>query len=117
MSRGIKQNMKNLEDILNRLKKELEIKNDSELAKILDLSGGVISNWKARNKIPYSEIFSICENNNLDINYIFYNIKEKKIIEKINYKEEIIKKLEELKEKELKYFYHLIEAEITKKEF
>jgi len=108
--------MKNLEDILNRLKNELNIKNDSDLAKILDLSGGVISNWKARNKIPYNEIFTICENENLDINYIFYNIKKEKIIEKIDYKKEIIKKIEELREKELKYFYHLIEAELTKKE-
>uniref|UniRef100_UPI0040483943 helix-turn-helix domain-containing protein n=1 Tax=Aliarcobacter sp. TaxID=2321116 RepID=UPI0040483943 len=108
--------MKNLNDILNRLKESLSIKTDMELAEKLDLSSGVISNWKARNKIPYNEIFTICENNNFDINYIFYNKINDNIQKEENFKENIIKNLDNLNEKQLKYFYHLIESEIAKKE-
>lgn len=108
--------MKNLNDILNRLKEVLELKTDTELTERLDLSGGVISNWKARNKIPYSEIFSICENEKIDINYIFYGRKNEILKENDNFKERIIENLEKLNEKELKYFYHLIESELAKKE-
>lgn len=109
--------MKNLNDILNRLKEVLELKTDTELTEKLDLSTGVVSNWKARNKIPYNEIFSICENNKIDINYIFYGTKKEKKEENKNFKEKIVENLEKLSEKELKYFYHLMEAEITKREF
>lgn len=105
--------MKNLNDILNRLKEKLEIKTDTELAERLNLSSGVISNWKAREKIPYNEIFSICEKENIDIKYIFYN----KSIEKVNnFKEKLSKAIEKLNENESKYFYYLIESELAKKE-
>ncbi len=108
--------MKNLNDILNRLKEVLEIKTDTELAEKLDLSGGVISNWKARNKIPYSEIFSICENYNFDINYVFYGKKNDNFEENTNFKEKIIENLDKLNDKELKYFYHWTSSEIAKKD-
>lgn len=54
------------------MKEKLKLKNDSELAAYLGIASGTISNWKNRNKIPYEELFSICEKNNIDIGYIFY---------------------------------------------
>ncbi len=64
--------MKDLSLILGRLKEKLNLKNDSELASYLGMASGTISNWKNRNKIPYEEIFSICEKSSIDIGYIFY---------------------------------------------
>jgi hypothetical protein len=104
------------DEIINRLIEVLNLKNKSELANLMEVSTQVMGNWKTRNKIPFEEIHTLCVNKNFDINYVLYGKKIEKNEKKINYKEEITKKLEELKEKELKYFYHLIEAEITKKE-
>lgn len=79
--------MRNLEEILNRVKEKLNLKSDSDLAKYLDLSSGTIPNWRIRNKIPYEELFTICEKNNFDIQYIFYgNTKNISEIEDIFYK-------------------------------
>lgn len=108
--------MKNLNDILNRLKEKLTLKTDTELAELLNLSGGVISNWKARDKIPYNEIFSICENENLDINYIFYNKKEEKIVKEDIYKNKLLNEIDNLNEKECEYFYYLLKSKILEKE-
>lgn len=66
--------LKEINLILNRVKEKLKLKNDSELAAYLGIASGTISNWKNRNKIPYEELFSICEKNNIDIGYIFYGI-------------------------------------------
>lgn len=116
MSRGIKQFMRNIEEIINSLKEILGLKNDMELAQHLNISTGAIPNWKARNKIPYQEIFTICELKNIDPNIIFYGKKEKDFEENVNFKDKIVKNLEKLNDKELKYFYHLMEAELAKKE-
>lgn len=63
---------KDAASILKRVKERLDFKNDSELASYLNVGNGTISNWKSRNKIPYDEIFEICEKNNFSLDYIFY---------------------------------------------
>lgn len=103
--------------IINRLIEKLNIKTKTELANIMNVSTQVMGNWKTRNKIPFEEIHTLCLNKNIDIKYIFYGENEEKKEEIINFKEKIIENLEKLSEKELKYFYYLIEAEITKREF
>ncbi|MDD2896899.1 MAG: helix-turn-helix domain-containing protein [Aliarcobacter sp.] len=116
MSRGIKHFMRNTEEIINSLKEILNLKNDIELAQYLNISAGAIPNWKARNKIPYEEIFTICELKRIDPNYVFYGKKNEILKENINFKEKIIENLDKLNDKELKYFYHWTSSEIAKKE-
>ena len=108
--------MFNFEEIINRLIEKLELKNKSELATLMNVSSQTMGNWKIRNKIPFEEIHTICELKNLDSNYIFYNKINDNIQKEENFKENIIKNLDNLNEKQLKYFYHLIESEIAKKE-
>lgn len=106
--------MREINLIIERLKEKLNFTTDTELAKYLNLASGTVTNWKTRNKIPYEEIFSICENEKIDINYIFYGMYKKDEI-KINFKDEILQIIENSDEKELEYFYYLLKAETTKK--
>lgn len=50
--------------ILNEIKSHLNIKSDSELARFLDVTPQVISNWRARNTFDVELIYTKC----LDIN-------------------------------------------------
>ncbi|QEZ89061.1 transcriptional regulator, XRE family [Aliarcobacter cibarius] len=105
--------MREVNLVIERLKEKLNFKTDMELAKYLNLASGTVTNWKNRNKIPYDEIFSICEKENIDINYIFYGIyKNEKI--NINFKDEILNIINNSNKKELEYFYHLLKAEKIK---
>lgn len=106
-----------IEDIIKRLKNELKLTTDKEIYEKMEVSQGVFSNWKARNTIPFLEITTLCFNHNLNVKYILSGEKEEEKEENTNFKEKIVENLGKLNEKELKYFYHLMEAEITKREF
>lgn len=99
--------MKNIEKIIERLKEKLNFSKDIELTRYMNLASGTIGNWKKRDKIPYEDIFSICEKENLNIEYIFYGIESK--IE-INYKDEIIKSLDTLSNNDIKSVYHFVKS-------
>lgn len=60
----------NIELIINRLKKTLNITSDSELADKLGVGKSTISNWRKRNSIDYTTIFTLCEH--IDLNYLIY---------------------------------------------
>ena len=112
--------MDNLNNILNRLKEKLNIKNDAELMRKLNLSSGVIPNWKARNKIPFSEIFTICEENAFNINYIFYGTNEENSLKNdenlSKTQKEITEKIKKLDPIQQKFILNKIDNEILKNE-
>ncbi|MDR0606506.1 MAG: helix-turn-helix domain-containing protein [Bacteroidales bacterium] len=56
----------NKSEILNRIKIGLNIKNDADLARLLEISPATLSNWRSRNSIDYDMVFSKCEFLNLD---------------------------------------------------
>jgi hypothetical protein len=58
------------DEIINRLKKELQFTTDKELYDYMDIKQGTFTNWRTRNKIPYEIITTICINNNYNLNYI-----------------------------------------------
>lgn len=53
-------------DILNRLKIALAASTDKELADMLGIKKATLSNWRARNSIDFSLVFSYCEHINLN---------------------------------------------------
>lgn len=106
--------MFDFEQVINRLIDELELKNKSQLAKIMNVSTQVMGNWKSRNKIPFDEILTLCLIKNIDIKYIFSGKKEEKISQKIDFKEEIHQMIDKLDDKKSEIYYHLIKAEILK---
>ncbi len=74
--------MRTINEILDRLYKELGIKNDAEFCRKYGIKKNTLSTWKARNKIPYDLIDEITQNENLSLDWILQgrnNIQNKKI--------------------------------------
>jgi len=104
--------MNNFEKIILNLKEALNIGSDKELSIKLNMKTNTFSERKRTNSIPHNEILELCITENLNLNEIYT---DNKIIEnKINYKNEIINNLELLNENQIKYIYHLTEAEKLK---
>ncbi len=61
--------------LLDRLKEELRIERDTELAEFLNKAQNTISNWRTRNsRLPIDEIIPICDERgfHVDWNYVIY---------------------------------------------
>lgn len=106
--------MNYFDEIFDRIKKELNFNTDKEMYEYMGVIQGTFTNWRRRNSIPYEEINTICINNNLDLNYIFNGNKTKLNEKKTNFKEELHKMIDEIKEEKAEIYYHLIKAEILK---
>lgn len=104
--------MNNFEKIILNLKKALKIGSDKELSIRLNMKTNTFSERKRTNSIPHNEILELCITEKLDLNEIYT---DNQVIKKeINYKEEIIRNLESLNENQIKYVYHIVEAEKIK---
>lgn len=106
--------MNYFDEIFNRIKNELRFSTDREMYEYMGIIQGTFTNWRRRNSIPYEEINTICINNNLDLNYILNGNKTNLFGKKINYKEEIHKMIDDVKEEKAEIYYHLIKAELLK---
>jgi Bacteriophage CI repressor helix-turn-helix domain/Peptidase S24-like len=60
----------NTKDTLSRIKEELGIQTDVELAEAMGVGIRRIHNWKQRNTIPTEAIVAICGSEGLDLEYI-----------------------------------------------
>lgn len=58
--------------IIQTIKDSLGIKNDKEFCKILDIKQNTLSTWRKRDTLDFNKIISICEENNLDLNEVFF---------------------------------------------
>lgn len=97
--------MKNLTEITNNLKNALKISSDKDLAELLNMKATAFSERKRTNSIPHNEILELCITENLNINTIYTDKTEE-----INYKEELLKTIEELKPKQIEYLYHVAKS-------
>ncbi len=104
--------MNNFEKIILNLKESLNIGSDKELAIKLNMKTNTFSERKRTNSIPHNEILELCISENLNLNEIYTD--NKVIKNEINFKEEIINNLELLNENQIKYIYHIVEAEKLK---
>ncbi|MGS2764158.1 LexA family transcriptional regulator [Sinomicrobium sp. M5D2P9] len=59
-------------EVLNRLKKHLDIRTNTELSEILEVKPNTISTWKKRNTLDYPRILSVCQTYSIDIDKIFF---------------------------------------------
>jgi len=57
-------------DILERVKKELNIKNDTELAKHLQLNLNTLYSWKNRNSFDINVIYTFCKEKGLNLAWV-----------------------------------------------
>jgi SOS-response transcriptional repressor LexA len=60
-----------IETIIEKLKKALELKNDTEVAKALESDPRLLGTWKKRGTVPYDKIIKLCLRNNINLQWIF----------------------------------------------
>jgi CI repressor-like protein/peptidase S24-like protein len=60
----------NTKDALGRIKEELGIQTDAELAEAMSVNIRRIHNWKQRNTVPTEAIVALCGSEGLDLEYI-----------------------------------------------
>jgi len=59
-----------LSQVFRRLKYALNVDKDNELADILGLKQNTISTYKKRKSVPYKHIITICDQYNIDLNWV-----------------------------------------------
>lgn len=110
-----------IRDLINRLKDCLDIKNDSDIAKMLNMAQNTLSGLIKRNSLQFETfeiIHKIIFENNLSTKWILYGIKDEIISSNsiINYQEELIKDIKKLSPKKQEYYYHRIKADLIEEE-
>ncbi|QOX78122.1 LexA family transcriptional regulator [Trichlorobacter lovleyi] len=60
----------NTRDVLSRIKDELGLDTDLELADVMGVGIRRIHNWKHRNTVPTEEIVAVCGKEGLDLQYV-----------------------------------------------
>ena len=56
---------------MDRIYKKLDISNDADFWNRYDIKPNTLSNWKARNTVPYDKILEIAKKEKISIDYIF----------------------------------------------
>lgn len=62
--------MRTVNEILDEIKKLKGLKTDTALAALFNVKPNTVSNWRKRNTLPYEQIVSHCEKENMDIHTI-----------------------------------------------
>lgn len=81
--------------IIQRIKQNLNIKNDKELSLMLDIKPNTLSTWRKRDTLDFNKIISFCEINDLDLNEIFFpedgfeSVDSAKMVQPINGEEKV----------------------------
>jgi hypothetical protein len=56
--------------ILERIKSVTEAKNDSDIARLLNVPPKKLAVWKLRNTIPYDELITFCRDHDLELEWV-----------------------------------------------
>ncbi len=59
-------------EIINRIKEALNLKSDTALAEVLEMSQSTFAERKRRESIPYEEIIRLCDKMMLSMSWVFY---------------------------------------------
>ncbi len=71
-------------NIIDRLKSELDIKTDKELCSLLGIKSNTLSTWKKRDTMDFNKVLRVCDENNLDLNLIFFNEEKEAVLSEID---------------------------------
>jgi len=131
--------MENFKELIEYLKIELKINSDKELAEKLGLTSGSFSERKRTNSIPNNKIIDLCVKENLDLNRIYRkNVNDSGVLNSGNNNKtnennsinihgnvhinnveqqdkELCEIIKQLDPKQKEYYYHLMKADLLKK--
>jgi transcriptional regulator with XRE-family HTH domain len=62
--------LRNLQDIIERIKEKFSLKNETQVAKLLNVEQNTLSSWKKRNKIPYDKLDELALQNQISLDWI-----------------------------------------------
>jgi len=79
--------MYNIKDVIDKMKKILNINSNIELANYLKVSYNTLNTWIKRGKIPQETIYDFCQKQNCSFDYLLTNKNEPTLIPKDDYKE------------------------------
>lgn len=110
-----------IRDLIDRLKDSLDIKNDSDVAKMLNMAQNTLSGLIKRNSLQFETfeiVHQIILENQLSTNWILFGIREDNLSNKsiINYEKELIDNIKKLTPKRQEYYYHKIKADLIEDE-
>jgi uncharacterized protein YjcR len=88
-------------NLIERLKSELNIKKDKDLCELLDIKHNTLSTWKKRDTLDFNKIINLCEKHNLGLNYIFFEEEEENVKEE---KQQAVKVISDNKRNKLNHF-------------
>ena len=83
--------MNRAEEILERMYDKLDVSSDTEFCKTFNIKPSTVSSWKNRDSIPYDLILELSRNANFSLDYVLKGVIKK---DEINYKEELLKTIE-----------------------
>ncbi|MBL3518890.1 helix-turn-helix domain-containing protein [Arcobacter lanthieri] len=110
-----------IRDLIDRLKDCLDIKNDSDIAKMLNMAQNTLSGLIKRNSLQFETfeiIHKIIFENNLSINWILYGVKDNNISSNqiVGYEEKLLENIKKLSPKRQEYYYYRIKADLIEEE-
>lgn len=62
-----------VELIIERMKNEVGLKNNKDLAELLRVPASTLSNWKTKNSMPLEVIAEFAQKNNSDLNWLVFD--------------------------------------------
>lgn len=86
----------NANDILLRVRELINLKTDKELCNLLEIKHNTLSSWKKRNTLDFPKVIALCEEKNLNLNYVFFGVKEKPPVPVKKPAEKKLKKIKQL---------------------
>jgi len=78
--------LRNIVDIIDRLKEKFALKSDMQVAKLLGVEQNTLSSWKKRNKVPYEKLDTLSMKYKISLEWLLSGIEiyDKKYEELIN---------------------------------
>ncbi|MDC7993567.1 helix-turn-helix domain-containing protein [Altibacter sp. HG106] len=58
--------------VIDRIKAELSLTSDKALCKLLEIKANTLSTWKKRDTLDFNKVIALCNENQLNLNYIFF---------------------------------------------
>ena len=111
----------NLRDFIDRIKDCFDVKNDSDIARMMGIRENTLNTQIVKNSFnskTFKKILSFIIDSGLSINWILYGVIEENISSNliVGYGEELLENIKKLSQKRQEYYYYRIKADLIEEE-